>query len=262
MNLAPILIIGAGRGGTSLLAACLGGHPYIVMRSEYHSAQILRGDDEPIGSVARLLDDRLAHFTAVCNENRAQDPDAIWGNKITTEHIGWLEEHNSLNRSRVDVVARFAASLAEYRKIFIIRDGRSCVDSKVRRAGIPMIRAALRWCYCVRVLDRLSDLGDLCAVVRYEDLVRWPAEQLTQLCEALEINFHPAMLEQTNSETLLPSEYRHGRFLHEKAAQVPVLPDAVLKVIAPDLKRLGYFRPPFSGNEESSMGEVDLQQSP
>jgi hypothetical protein len=120
--------------------------------------------------------------------------------------------------------------------------------------GIPMMRAALRWCYGVRVLDRLSDLGDLCSVVRYEDLVRWPAAQLTQLCEALEINFHPAMLEQTDSKTLLPPDYQHERFLHEKAAEVPVLPDAVLKVIAPDLKRLGYFRPDFPVIENSSVG--------
>jgi hypothetical protein len=117
---------------------------------------------EPIGSVTGLLDARLAHFTAVCNEDRARHPGDIWGNKVTTEHIGWLE----LNGSRVDVVARFAASVAEYRKIFIIRDGRSCVDSKVRRAGLPMIQAAVRWCYCVCVLDRLSDLGELCTVVR------------------------------------------------------------------------------------------------
>jgi hypothetical protein len=241
MNPAPILVIGAGRGGTSLLTACLGGHPSIVMRSEYFSFQILSGEDKSIGSVTRPLDARLAQFTAVCNEDRARHPGAIWGNKVTTEHIGWLEEYNSLNGSRVDVVAHFAASLAEYRKIFIIRDGRSCFDSKMRRAGLPMMQAAVRWCYCVRVLDRLSDLGDLCAVVRYEDLLRRPAAQLTQLCEALEISFHPAMLEQTNSETLLPPEYRHGRFLNEKAADVPVLPDEVLKVIAPDLKRLGYF---------------------
>jgi len=147
VNLKPILVIGAGRGGTSLLTACLGGHPGIEMRSEYHSAPILIGDDEPIRSVATLLEDRLAHLNAVCDVDRARHPGSIWGNKITTEQIRGLEEHNFLNGKSVDVVARFARAMGEYREIFITRDGRACVESKARRTGQPMMRAALSWCY-------------------------------------------------------------------------------------------------------------------
>ncbi len=236
----PLLVIGAGRSGTSLLTACLGGHPFIEMRSEYHSARILIGDEEPIYSVATLLDDRLARLLAICNEDRARHPGMIWGNKITTEQICGLEEHNFLNSRSVDVIARFAEAMAEYRMIFITRDGRSCVEPKSRRTGLPMLRAALAWCYSVRVLERFERLEALCATVRFEDLVRWPEDVLIKVCGALEIDFHPNMLNQTNNEQLLMPEYRHGRFLEEKATEIPILPDAVLNVIEPDLRRLGY----------------------
>jgi len=130
------------------------------MRSEYHSARILIGDDEPIRSVATLIDDRLDRLRFLSEEDR-------------------------------------------------------------RTLGL---------------------LGELCATVRYEDLVRWPAEVLARVCDALHINFHQNMLDQTNNETLLGSEYRHGRFLHEKTTEIPSLPDAVLNVIEPDLRRLGYLQ--------------------
>jgi hypothetical protein len=210
------------------------------MRSEYHSVGILMGDAEPIHSVDTLLEDRLAHLNAVCDEDRARHPGSIWGNKITTEQIRGLEEHNFLNGKTVDVVGRFARAMGEYRKIFITRDGRACVESKVRHTRMPMMRAALNWCYSVRVLDRLDYLGELCATVRYEDLVRWPADVLMNVCDALQIEFHPGMLNQTKNEQLLPPEYRHGRFLKEKATEIPLLPDAILNIIEPDLRRLGY----------------------
>jgi sulfotransferase family protein len=240
VNITPLFVIGPGRGGTSLLTACLDGHPGIVMRSEYHSARILIGDDEPIRSVATLLDDRLARLRSICDEDQARNPGLIWGNKITTEQIRGLEEHNFLNGASEDVVARFVHTMAGYRSIFITRDGRSCVASKAHRAGRPMMRAALSWCYSVRVLERLERLGALCATVRYEDLVRKPQKPLMKVCQALEIDFHPDMLNQTNNEQLLRPEYRHGRFLTEKATEIPLLPDAVLNVIEPDLRRLGY----------------------
>ena len=63
---------------------------------------------------------------------------------------------------------------------------------------------------------------------------------LMTVCQSLEIDFHPDMLNQTNKEQLLAPEYRHGRFLAEKATEIPLLPDAVLNVIEPDLRRLGY----------------------
>jgi hypothetical protein len=60
------------------------------MRSEYHSTRTLIGDDEPIRSVATLVDDRLQHLRLLCDEDRARHPGLIWGNKITSEQIRGL----------------------------------------------------------------------------------------------------------------------------------------------------------------------------
>ena len=241
MNLRPLLVIGPGRGGTSLLTACLGGHPCIVMHSEYHSVSTLHGDDQPIRSIATMVDDRLDRLRSLCDEDRARHPGLIWGNKITTEHIRGLEEHNFLNRQPrgrggplCPEDGGIPPDLHHSRRPHLRR------TSKFRRAGRPLMRAALLWCYSVRVLEGLGSLGALCTTVRYEELVQRPAAVLTNVCHALEIDFHPNMLDQTNNEQLLMPEYRHGRFLAEKATEIPLLPDAVLNVIEPDLRRLGY----------------------
>jgi Sulfotransferase family len=238
----PLLVIGAGRGGTSLLTACLDGHPKIIMRLEFMSLEVLVGDNIPLSSISRLLEERLARFCALCDEDRARYPGKIWGNKLTTEHFAGLEEHNMLNDVRASVIDRFLSAMEGYRIIFITRHGASCIESKVRRTGQPLIRATLRWCYSVHVLERLLELDGLTAVCRYEDLVADPKKTLSNLCDTLGLSFHEDMLAQTGS-ALLQEEYRHGRFLSEKSENHPILPPEILTMIAPGLERLGYTTP-------------------
>jgi len=237
--LKPLLVIGAGRGGTSLLGVCLGGHPQIVMRLEYHTADTLIGRESPTRLVASTLDDRFVRFREVCEADRARHPGMIWGNKLTTEQLAGPEEHIRLNHPAAHVVARLVAAMPEYRIVFILRDGRPCVASKARRNNVPLIEAALRWRYAVRVMERLRDLGALAAIVRFEDLVQSPQVVLSTVCRSPEIEFHDEMLRQTNSEELRP-EYRSEGFVVEKAVAVPSLPDEVLTIIEPDLRQLGY----------------------
>jgi Sulfotransferase family len=235
------LVIGAGRSGTSLLFACLDGHPAITMRSEYCSAEILIGDDQPV-AIECLLEERLQRFRAACEADRARSPGLIWGNKITTEQISGLEEHNALNGTSVAVVARLAEVMADYDIIFITRDGRACIESNLRRTGQPMVRSALFWCYCCNVHRRLKSIGRLLATVRYEDLVTSPEKVLAGLCDRLGVVFDGNMLQQTASPRLLP-EYRHGRFLSENATMIPAVPDPVFAMIERDLAYLGYIPP-------------------
>lgn len=235
----PLLVVGAGRGGTSLLTACLNGHARIHMASEFHTTRVLIGDDFPIRSTASLVDDRLFAFRALCDEHATAHAGKIWGNKITTEQLAGLEEHNALNSPGVDVAERFLTIMSGYRIVFITRHGASCVDSKVRRTGQPFTRAAIRWCYSARLLERLTDLGGVTARCRYEDLISDPAATLIRLCGSLGLAFDEGMLAQTGSDILGP-EYRHGRFLSEKAENLPELAPEIEAMIEPWLARLGY----------------------
>jgi hypothetical protein len=241
----PFIIIGCGRGGTSLLAACLSGHSALKVVSEHHSIDVLLGWKFPVTDPRRLLQERLVQFYACCETERAWYPDKIWVNKITTEQISGLEEHNLVNlldfaETRVDIYRAFVEQMAGYRFVFIIRDGRSCIASKMRRTDQNMVTAAFSWRYAVHVLRRLRAMGALSATIRFEDLVLAPRDSLTALCSALSIEFEVDMLRQTQSEFLMP-EYRQDGFLVEKT-EIASLPEPFVEFIRDDLNYCGYLR--------------------
>lgn len=236
---APLLVIGIGRGGTSLLTACLDGHHRISMKSEFHTTRILIGDNFAISSIKNMLEERLQAFRKICDDDALQYPGKIWGNKVTTEQIYGLEEYNILNNQDIDIFERFVSAMHGYRIVFITRHGASCIDSKVRRTGQPIVRAAIRWCYGIRVFEHLLQSGALSFWCKYEDLISDPKATLCRLCDALCLDFDENMLCQTTSELMLP-EYRHGKFLSEKAQKLPELPQDILLLIRPWLNKAFY----------------------
>ena len=82
-------------------------------------------------------------------------------------------------------------------------------------------------------------MGGISFWCKYEDLVADPMTTLSKLCDSLGFEFDDNMLAQTSSEILMP-EYRHGRFLSEKAKDVPELALEINSLIQPWLDRLGY----------------------
>jgi hypothetical protein len=100
------------------------------------------------------------------------------------------------------------------------------------------LRAAINWCYGVWVFERLVELGGVTHRCKYEDLVADPRTTLEGICGSLGLDFEDNMLAQTNSAFLLP-EYRHGRFLAEKAHDLPQLEPGIVALVEPWLGRLG-----------------------
>lgn len=235
----PFLLLGAGRGGTSLMAASLAGHSRLVVAMEYLGASHLLGMGLTQAADLDVFSMRTRAFREGCLSEIRRHPGRIWGNKITTEHLFGLEDHNAVHAPRIDVLRRFfEETVPEFRIVFIVRNGRACVASKVRRTGQTWEQAAFRWHYCVRVLKVVRGLQRPVCTIRFEDLVTDAAATLQAASRYLGVEFEPGMLQQTASTSLLP-EYRRGGF-EAGRAEVPDVPRHVEAFLRPDLDYCGY----------------------
>jgi hypothetical protein len=233
------LILGAGRGGTSLLAGLLDAHPKLEVAFEAHARACLMGEQLPPecrGRGPTAGHDRGLAFRDACEGDAQRCPEHIWGNKITTEQLAGLEQTGI---AAVDAWSIFFQDcLPDVPVLFILRDGRTCVRSKVQRAGLSPSEAAERWRYCVRVGEHVQRHCARSLTVRYEDLVGEPADVLGRTCQFLGVEYDPAMIAGTNNPKM-PKIYRRDDIDASRLERDGVPPEC-LPLIADDLRRLGY----------------------
>ncbi len=90
---------------------------------------------------------------------------------------------------------RIERILPEARFIHMIRDGRDVALSLERRgAGLTMEQVARRWRHRINRTRRAAQEVSHYTEVHYEDLVSDPEAKLREICELIELDFHPAML--------------------------------------------------------------------
>lgn len=234
------LVVGAGRGGTSLLAGLLDAHPRLEVGFEHRSVATLMGAEVPARG-PDLLDARVDAFLAAGRAEAARFPGYLWGNKITTEQLRGLEDRNLENPGlpTVDVLDRFFNDhLAGVPVVFLLRDGRTCVRSKVERTGQSVTEACERWRYCVDVWRFLRDRHLSNVRLRFEDLVRSPRETLETACEFLDVPWSDRLLSGTRSAKMLP-EYRRDR-VEAARADLDGVPDEAEDRLGPELRECGY----------------------
>ena len=239
------LVIGAGRGGTSLLMSLLDAHPQLELGYESHAIDCLMGLGLHVAADSikpMLAEARAREFLRRCREDAARFPGKRWGNKITTEQLQGLDDHNQVN-APIDTLDIFFRKVLTFETpvVFILRDGRACVKSKVKRTGQPPELAAVRWKYSIAVKDYLVEHHPNALVVKFEDLVARPEAVLSDLCDFLGVDFDPVMLSGTDNKKVRP-EYRTDRIRKDRAATRDV-PRAVLPLIARPLLETGYIGP-------------------
>lgn len=233
------LILGAGRGGTSLVAGLLDSHPQLEVGFELYAVDCLMGK-ALLAEPADCIHHRTRTFRAACEQAARQFPDRFWGNKITTEQLFGLEDHNRLNpAAQLSVMDHFfQEAMAGVRVVFVLRDGRSCVRSKVMRTGQSWESACDRWLYSVSVYEYLAQRLPGALLLRYEDLLSAPEATLGSACGFLGLDYDPVMLRGTSNTKMRP-EYRFGRIASEKALP-PELDPRWEERIRPGLLRAGY----------------------
>lgn len=233
------LIVGAGRGGTSLISGLLDYHSQLDVGLELFSAACLMGKDFS-SEGADLFDRRTDRFISRCNDKAQRSAALWWGNKITTEQIYGLEDANILHpHNDIDVLEGFFCKKLQHIKIlFILRDARSCIRSKANRTGQPLQQAAQRWKYsvqCYRFL-RTRHANNLC--ITFEDLLKSPEATLRSVCDFLGVAYESDMLSGTQNSKMLPEYQQTG--IDASKAKAEDLPANILEMIAEDLRDCGY----------------------
>jgi hypothetical protein len=233
------LVIGAGRGGTSLLAGLLDFHDRLEVGFERFSEAYLMGASLATSRPA-IFDDRVRAFLDSCRDEALRFPDSIYGNKITTEQVFGLEDHNAANPdATIDVLDRFFNEFMNGRKIvFVLRDGRTCVRSKMARTGQSLELACERWKYSVKVYRFLSarDHDTLC--IRFEDLLLCPKQTLADVCALLGVPYQESMLQGT-ANAKMPLDYRQ-RELDLSKLELSDIPPGCVERIRGELELCGY----------------------
>ncbi len=192
------LVLGAGRGGTSLLAGLLDAHPDIEVGFEKFSVKILM-NQQSCGFWKSQLNCRISKFKAACYEEAKKHSAKFWSNKITTEQLIPLEGlSNKKNAKEV-----FFKAFSQQKIIFILRDGRTSIPSKMNRNNLDIDTACKNWQHSIKVYEYLKKSNNQCFFIKFEDLLQNPTKSLEGICQFLEVEYTDEMLKGTDNPKML-----------------------------------------------------------
>ena len=132
----------------------------------------------------------------------------------------------------------FGQVMSDKKIIFVLRDGRTCVRSKISRTDQSIAHDCVRWTNSVRVMRYLQRRHPAHLIIKYEDLASRPKQTLEAVCRFLDIPRTDAMLTGVSSDKI-PEEYRQETFDTDKLSlrDVPVL---CYPLLLQELKDTGY----------------------
>src|SRR5688572_10431129 len=208
----PFFIVGSARSGTTLLRLMLNAHRRVAVPPESRFVTEIKYDTEPIGveSFLRALGSHKRFeawdlpLEAVKREIEG-DPvpyaDALAAAYRAYAHVNGKEVWGDKTPRYVEHVPFIARLFPDSRFIHLIRDGRNVALSY---ANVPfgpknVAKAAVLW--AERVKKGCDDGRALSAgrylEIRYEDLVDDAAGEARDICEFLQLEFDPGMLDYT-----------------------------------------------------------------
>jgi hypothetical protein len=204
-------VIGMTRSGTTLMRLMLDSHPELTIPPETHFIpDVIKLFNEGRASPAQVVEvmtdnRRWADFGIPAGDLRREldklrpliDPDVPirafyrlyakrqrkkrWGDKTP----GYATKMRRISRT-----------LPEVRFIHMIRDGRDVALSlREREADLTTEQIARRWRHRINNTRRAAEHVDDYLEIRYEDLVADPEATLRRICEHIELDFSPKMLD-------------------------------------------------------------------
>ena len=213
-------VVGVGRSGTTLARMMLDAHPQLAIPPETHFVNDLLYAGEKLRfSPERLVnvvvhdrhrrwgdfgideDEYLERVRAIPRLNASDAVRAFY--EIYAEHANkprWGDK----TPDYVKRVRRIGRALPEARFVHVIRDGRDVALShnrRIQRRGVkgrppvPAGEMARRWRKRIEKSRYDAQSVDHYVEIRYEDLVTDTEPTLRRVCEFIELDYDPAMLD-------------------------------------------------------------------
>jgi len=205
----PLVVLGAPRSGTTLVATAFAAHPRIGLLMEERRGAMFRLAGGKIPAVKLITPNQV-------------ELDRRWhGIYHLVTKLGWRNIDYRLPRSRLSL--RDMAARAELNALCLIRDPDASLAALRRREkwNERVYRDILRRTY--RLYERLAMEPRIAArIVSFDRFVRDPEGQIRLLCAWLGLPFDPVMLEAPRLNPLYPE----ATFRLDKTAAAPARPDA------------------------------------
>jgi sulfotransferase family protein len=204
-------VVGMTRSGTTLLRLMLDSHPDLTIPPETHFIPDVieafnKGRDRP-EEVASVITEsrRWADFDIPSEELRRElerlrpvlTPDMTGRTfyRLYAKRQG-KSRWGDKTPGYATKIRRIKRTLPEARFIHMIRDGRDvAISLRDRDAGLSMEQVARRWRHRINRTRRAADHVPDYIEIRYEDLVADPEATLRRICEYIELDYSPQMLE-------------------------------------------------------------------
>lgn len=232
-------ILGAGCGGTSLLAGLLDFHSQICVGFELYAMQYLL---RPVHRwpLPDFWHARVRLYRSSIKRLTLASSKPFFANKITTEQLSGLllpgePVLSARNRGRLSAILKF--QLFGEKIVLLSRDGRTCIPSKMIRGGHSLDLATARWISSCQLIHYLHASSSDTYLLRYEDLVANPALQLARICHFLGVPYEPSMMQGTSNSKMHP---RYQSLQFKNLPSHEELPLSVIEKIAPFLALAGY----------------------
>jgi hypothetical protein len=249
-------VVGVPRSGTTLLRLMLDAHPEMAIPPEtYFVNNVIRAAQEGAGSeairdllVAHRRWDDIAIDAERLLERLGPDGEPTPGDAVRAIFTLYAEQHGKRRwgdktPAYLTNIEEIGGALPEARFVHIIRDGRDvalsilAMPERDRPMRCPQSagEVAGRWDKRIRRARRQAEHTGRYLEVRYEQLVVEPEATLRGVCEFVELDFRPAMLDyhrgasdrlsEMNRELAargeLPSQPAEGRIAPHRLASAP-----------------------------------------
>lgn len=203
-------VVGVGRSGTTLLRLMLDAHPQLAIPAETHFVPELiererecRSSSELVAAIVAArtwgdfgLDPEQLREAAAGAHGAAEVLRVFYGLcAAAQDKPRWGDK----TPGYVKRMRPIAGALGEARFVHLVRDGRDVALSRLKRGmgeGKPIADVADLWKRRIENARRQAKhLRGRYLELRYEDLVADPGPALGRVCELIELDYDPAMLD-------------------------------------------------------------------